>query len=91
MHHRCVPPDFARALRASDDADDRGMTERKSERRFRQPDLETLADVLDSADPFLHLVRRPPIVIVGVGLDSRRQYAGVERAADDNGDFLFLA
>ncbi len=54
-------------------------------------DFETLAYVLDSAHPILHLLRRRPVVVVSIGLHARRQYAGIERAADHNGDLLFLA
>ena len=55
VHHRRVAFGLARALRAGDDADDRGMAERKTQRRFRQLDLERLADLLNAAHPFLHL------------------------------------
>ena len=67
------------------------MTKRKSQRGFRQPDFETLAYLLDPADPILHLIWRRTIVVVSVGLHPRCENAGIEWAANHNGDLLFLA
>ena len=73
------------------DADDRGMPERKAQRRLRQPDLERLADLLDPPHALLHVVGRGAVVVVRVGLQPGRQNARVERAADDDADPLLLA
>src|SRR6516164_3530067 len=67
------------------------MTERKTQSRLRQLDLEALAHLLDPAHPILHVLRRRAVVVVGIGLDSRRKNAGIERTADHDANTPFQA
>src|ERR1700727_872535 len=67
------------------------MAKRKTQRGVWQPDFETLAYMLYSAHPIFDLIRRRPVIVVSVGLHARCENAGIERAADHNGDLLFLA
>ena len=58
------------------------MSKREMERRFRQPDLESLADLLDPPHPLDHVGGRGPVIVMGVGLEPGRQNARIEGPAD---------
>ena len=67
------------------------MQQRKLQRRLDQPDAMAFADSLDAGDPLENVLRRLGIVVIGAGLGSCRQDAGIVGAAKDDTDAALLA